>query len=204
MVAQSYPTALRARQQGRYAGRVPVYSKDTCKQFTNNSNARTGNASFGGSVQRLAEPCGSSLEFRPMPAVQGCLHCTYQRSGSHSVYGQDARLQTGAGTDQWVSADSPCFKNALSQPACFSAARARLFALLRPSQGGLMWRSAKADVADELALPPQHNELVSLQLNAIERHFYTRQHQVWGRFWCVGLGLRPLAQTAVRSVGGCL
>ena len=35
------------------------------------------------------------------------------------------------------------------------AARARLLALLKPSLGGLLWRSAKADVAHELGLPPQ-------------------------------------------------
>ena len=35
------------------------------------------------------------------------------------------------------------------------AARARLMALLKPSLGGLLWRSAKADVAHELGLPPQ-------------------------------------------------
>lgn len=43
-------------------------------------------------------------------------------------------------------------------PACSppsAAARARLLALLKPSLGGLLWRSAKADVAHELGLPPQ-------------------------------------------------
>ncbi len=41
-----------------------------------------------------------------------------------------------------------------SAPA-WPAARARMLALLKPSLGGLLWRSAKADVAHELGLPPQ-------------------------------------------------
>lgn len=50
---------------------------------------------------------------------------------------------------------------------------------LRPAEGGLLWRTAKADVAHELALPPQSERTTLLQLSAIERHFYMRQHQVW-------------------------
>lgn len=56
------------------------------------------------------------------------------------------------------------------------AGRARLLAALSPSQGGLMWRTAKADVAHELGLPAQHQHTSSLQFSAIERHFYSRQH----------------------------
>jgi hypothetical protein len=44
---------------------------------------------------------------------------------------------------------------------CPAAARARLLALLRPSLGGLLWRSSKADVAHELGLPPQVGGLVA-------------------------------------------
>ncbi len=50
-------------------------------------------------------------------------------------------------------------------------------AALRPAAGGLMWRSSKADVAAELGLPPQRERLTALQLSAVERHFYNRQHQ---------------------------
>jgi SNF2-related domain len=50
-------------------------------------------------------------------------------------------------------------------------------AVLRPSLGGLLWRTSKRDVAAELGLPPQLHRLTSLQLSAIERHFYRRQHQ---------------------------
>jgi hypothetical protein len=37
--------------------------------------------------------------------------------------------------------------------------RARLLQLLRPAQGGLMWRSAKLDVAAELQLPQQQHHV---------------------------------------------
>ena len=74
----------------------------------------------------------------------------------------------------------PWFQRVLQHPyeAGSRAARARLLALLKPSLGGLLWRSAKADVAEELGLPPQHHHLTNLHLSAIERHFYSRQHQV--------------------------
>lgn len=48
--------------------------------------------------------------------------------------------------------------------------------ILKPSEGGLLWRTAKADVALELGLPPQQQHTSKLQFNAIERHFYRRQH----------------------------
>ena len=50
--------------------------------------------------------------------------------------------------------------------------------VLRPESGGIMWRSSKEDVAAELGLPPQADRLTPLQLSAVERHFYNRQHQV--------------------------
>ncbi|KAG2482055.1 hypothetical protein HYH03_018991 [Edaphochlamys debaryana] len=42
---------------------------------------------------------------------------------------------------------------------------------------GLMWRSAKRDVEAELGLPPQSTCVCRLRLNAVELHFYNRQHQ---------------------------
>ncbi|CAI5995700.1 unnamed protein product [Closterium sp. NIES-65] len=39
-----------------------------------------------------------------------------------------------------------------------------------------MWRHNKADVADELALPPQRQLLTVLRFSAIEAHFYRQQH----------------------------
>ncbi|GAB4820920.1 hypothetical protein N2152v2_007966 [Parachlorella kessleri] len=102
-----------------------------------------------------------------------CVTGTPLSRGLEDIHGLMAFLKA----EPWV--DAAWWRRAIQQPyeQGSRAARTRLFALLRPSQGGLMWRSAKTDVADELALPPQHHELVSLQLNAIERHFYTRQHQ---------------------------
>ena len=57
-------------------------------------------------------------------------------------------------------------------------ARSRLMAVLKPALGGIMWRTAKHDVAAELGVPAQRHSLASLRLSAIERHFYQRQHQV--------------------------
>lgn len=62
-----------------------------------------------------------------------------------------------------------------------SIAKQRLLELLSPKTGGLLWRSSKADVSSELALPRQHHHLSTLTFSAIERHFYSRQHQE-----CVG------------------
>ncbi len=42
---------------------------------------------------------------------------------------------------------------------------------------GLMWRSTKLQVMDELALPPQEERLVWLQFSPIEAHFYRQQHE---------------------------
>ncbi|KAK9793457.1 hypothetical protein WJX73_010752 [Symbiochloris irregularis] len=48
---------------------------------------------------------------------------------------------------------------------------------LRPASGGLLWRNSKADVQDELGIPPQTHNTTMLQMSPIERHFYARQHQ---------------------------
>ena len=50
--------------------------------------------------------------------------------------------------------------------------------MLKPALGGIMWRTAKRDVAAELGVPAQHHSLINLRLSAIERHFYQRQHTV--------------------------
>ncbi|KAG0629280.1 hypothetical protein M758_1G090600, partial [Ceratodon purpureus] len=42
---------------------------------------------------------------------------------------------------------------------------------------GLMWRSTKAQVADELGLPPQDEWLAWLRFSPIEAHFYRQQHE---------------------------
>ncbi|GBF99704.1 hypothetical protein Rsub_12416 [Raphidocelis subcapitata] len=58
------------------------------------------------------------------------------------------------------------------------AGAARLAALLRPSGGGLMWRSAKTDpgVASDMGLPPLLQHTTRLRLSAVERHWYQRAH----------------------------
>lgn len=74
------------------------------------------------------------------------------------------------------------------------AARARLLTLLKPSAGGLLWRSAKADVKEELGLPPQHSHLTHLTFSAIERHFYSRQHQD-----CVGTARAAISASTLAA-----
>ena len=39
--------------------------------------------------------------------------------------------------------------------------------LLKPSQGGIMWRTAKADVAGELNIPPQEPRMTHLAFRPI-------------------------------------
>lgn len=69
----------------------------------------------------------------------------------------------------------------------YNEALTRLVRLLKPSVGGLMWRSCKKDVSSELQIPPQKECLHHLELSRIERHFYRRQHQV-----CCGAAQKTL------------
>jgi E3 ubiquitin-protein ligase SHPRH len=103
-----------------------------------------------------------------------CVTGTPLSRGLEDLFGLLAFLQAAPYSNRFW------WHKAVQQPyeAGSRAARARLLALLKPSLGGLLWRSAKADVAHELGLPPQHHHLTRLQLSAIERHFYRRQHQV--------------------------
>lgn len=41
--------------------------------------------------------------------------------------------------------------------------------------GGLLWRTAKSDVLDQLDVPAQHNDVVWCRFSRIERHFYETQ-----------------------------
>jgi SNF2 family DNA or RNA helicase len=45
--------------------------------------------------------------------------------------------------------------------------------LLRP----IFWRHSKADVADEINLPPQQEEVIRLQLSPVERTYYDRLYE---------------------------
>jgi hypothetical protein len=49
-----------------------------------------------------------------------------------------------------------------------------LLRLMAPARGGLLWRSAKADVLGEMGLPAQCHHTTLLRLSAIERHWYNR------------------------------
>ena len=42
---------------------------------------------------------------------------------------------------------------------------------------GLMWRSARVDVADQLRLPQQHEHKEILEFSDIEKYYYERQHR---------------------------
>ena len=66
----------------------------------------------------------------------------------------------------------------------------RLLSFLCPSNGGIMWRTAKTSVLSELGLPAQKHHLDNLQMSAIEEHFYTQQHKVGN---CYSLFMLPLA-----------
>ena len=76
-------------------------------------------------------------------------------------------------------------------------ALSRLIKLLKPSLGGIMWRSSKKDVAHELRLPTQtacHNKL---RFSNIEKHFYDRQHQA-----CCSEANKALSKSLGRPVAG--
>jgi SNF2-related domain len=53
-------------------------------------------------------------------------------------------------------------------------ARRTLLALLQPAKGGVMWRTAKSSVAQELGIPEQMSSVQRLALSAVERHAYRR------------------------------
>ena len=70
--------------------------------------------------------------------------------------------------------------NALVQQSCDSGSTrgfANLTRLLQPSSGGIMWRTRKVDVKEDLDLRPQTVSITSLDLSEVERHFYKQQHQ---------------------------
>lgn len=52
-----------------------------------------------------------------------------------------------------------------------------LINVLKPSLGGVMWRSSKMDVSHEIRLPDQTICQCRLRFSKIERHFYERQHR---------------------------
>lgn len=57
-----------------------------------------------------------------------------------------------------------------------SLALVRLLNLLKPKHGGIMWRSMKKYVQNELQIPRQEIQITKLEFSKIEKHFYDRQH----------------------------
>lgn len=73
----------------------------------------------------------------------------------------------------------------------YKAALSRLVKLLKPSLGGIMWRSSKADVAHEIRIPKQYVCTTELDFSNIEKHFYARQHQA-----CCGVAKSALTKSS--------
>lgn len=75
----------------------------------------------------------------------------------------------------------------------YEAGLSRLVKLLKPSLGGLMWRSSKADVSHEICIPKQNLCTSEIRFSNIEKHFYERQHQT-----CCGVAKAALAKASKR------
>ena len=70
--------------------------------------------------------------------------------------------------------------NTLIQKPCDEGSAlgfSNLTKLLQPSSGGIMWRTRKIDVKEDLKLQPQVVKMTNLELSPVERHFYKKQHQ---------------------------
>ena len=78
----------------------------------------------------------------------------------------------------------------------YKAALSRLVKLLKPSLGGLMWRSSKSDVAHEMCIPKQHVCSTKIRFSNIEKHFYDRQHQT-----CCGVAKTALTKPSKKANG---
>jgi E3 ubiquitin-protein ligase SHPRH len=86
-----------------------------------------------------------------------------------------AGLLSCLGAQPWAG-DARWWRAAIERPlACGNpAGLAALLDVARPARGGVLWRSAKADVLHEMGLPGQQQHSTLLRLSAIERHWYTR------------------------------
>lgn len=90
--------------------------------------------------------------------------------------------------------------NALVQQSCDSGSTrgfANLTRLLQPSSGGIMWRTRKVDVKEDLDLRPQTVSITSLDLSEVERHFYKQQHQE-----CYEAAVAALPRGAITGAAG--
>ena len=102
-----------------------------------------------------------------------CVSGTPINRGLEDLYGLMLFLQAPPYNERY-------WWNALIQQPCNEGSIAgfrNLTSLLQPSTGGLMWRTRKVDVKDDLDLQPQIIRVSKLELSNIERHFYKKQHQ---------------------------
>jgi hypothetical protein len=76
-----------------------------------------------------------------------------------------------------------CANPLVTAAAAAAAGLETLLQLMAPARGGLLWRSAKADVLGEMGLPAQCHHTTLLRLSAIERHWYNRWAVAGGRWW---------------------
>lgn len=89
------------------------------------------------------------------------------------------------GLFSFLKVDPYCFRgwwsrliqHPLESKEGYKAALSRLIKLLKPSYGGVMWRSSKVDVAGEICIPKQSTSCSSVSFSNIEKHFYDKQHQ---------------------------
>ena len=88
--------------------------------------------------------------------------------GLEDLYG----LALFLGCDPWW--DKTCWTRALLRPYLLASAAAlsRAHRWVAP----LFWRTQKADVLDEIRLPPQIEHLALLHFTPVESHFYRKQH----------------------------
>jgi E3 ubiquitin-protein ligase SHPRH len=97
--------------------------------------------------------------------LKGCLF----GRGLEDLYGLVLFLQA----TPWCH--KTCWTRALLRPYLCgsSAAKARAHACV----AALFWRTQKADVMNEISLPAQTEETLTLRFTPVEAHFYRRQHE---------------------------
>lgn len=122
-----------------------------------------------------------------------CVTGTPISRGLEDLYGLIAFLRVEPySTKSWWN---KLIQNPLETGENYESALRRLINLLKPSVGGLMWRSSKLDVADELNLPEQITCPTRLDFSKIERHFYSRQYET-----CAGTARQVLQKSGASSL----
>ena len=128
-----------------------------------------------------------------IPAInRWCVTGTPISRGLEDLYGLFAflRVEPFSAKSWW----NVLIQNPLETGENYESALNRLITLLKPSKGGLMWRSSKSDVAGELNLPEQIICPTRLEFSKIERHFYSRQYEK-----CAGTARQVLKKTGTAS-----